>query len=101
MTKPGLALIGLVLSPAMLAQPGNPLFRADRPLFQVYRRIDFTRPSLPRFWQPGVCITLAGSGSGMPDCAQRRSTLGKTTTTSNWWWLAKPSGYNRQATDTI
>lgn len=67
MTKPGLALIGLVLSLTMLAQPGKGIrfFRADHPFIQYTGRIDFTRPSLPRFWQPGVYVTLRVAG---PEC---------------------------------
>jgi hypothetical protein len=38
-------------------------FAADDPYVQYTGRIDFTRPKLPRFWQPGVYITAKFRGS--------------------------------------
>src|SRR5689334_7493866 len=48
------------------AQPGSlTFFSADNPYIQYTGRIDFTDPKLPRFWQPGVYITIRFTG---PDC---------------------------------
>ncbi len=40
-------------------------FAADHPYIQYTGRIDFTNPKLPRFWQPGVYITIKFMG---PEC---------------------------------
>ncbi len=37
-------------------------FPPDNTFIQYTGRIDFTDPRLPRFWQPGVCITIKFSG---------------------------------------
>ena len=37
-------------------------YRADHPSFQYTGRIDFTNPSLPRFWSPGVYIQAKFKG---------------------------------------
>src|SRR5689334_22735935 len=37
-------------------------YAADNPFIQYTGRIDFTDPKLPRFWQPGVYITLRFAG---------------------------------------
>ena len=37
-------------------------FAANNPFIQYTGRIDFSNPALPRFWQPGVYITLQFSG---------------------------------------
>ncbi len=37
-------------------------FAAGNPLIQYTGRIDFTNPNLPRFWQPGIYITLKFKG---------------------------------------
>jgi lysophospholipase L1-like esterase len=38
-------------------------FPADYPFIQYTGRIDFANPKLPRFWQPGVYITVKFTGS--------------------------------------
>jgi lysophospholipase L1-like esterase len=40
-------------------------FSADHPYIQYTGRIDFTNPKRPRFWQPGVSITMKFTGA---DC---------------------------------
>jgi len=58
---------------AVLFQPGvvstqqnfHSFYEADHPFIQYTGRIDFTNPKLPRFWQPGVYITIKFTGS---DC---------------------------------
>ncbi|HEX8358212.1 MAG TPA: hypothetical protein VF610_12395, partial [Segetibacter sp.] len=40
-----------------------PLFKADHPNFQYIGRIDFSNPSLPKFWSPGVYIKAKFKGS--------------------------------------
>lgn len=40
-------------------------FAADHPYIQYTGRIEFTDPKLPRFWQPGVYITIKFMG---PEC---------------------------------
>jgi lysophospholipase L1-like esterase len=44
---------------------GLTFFPATNPNIQYVGRIDFSNPSLPRFWQPGVYITIQFSG---PTC---------------------------------
>jgi Carbohydrate esterase 2 N-terminal/GDSL-like Lipase/Acylhydrolase family len=39
-------------------------YPADHPYIQYTGRIDFTNPKLPRFWQPGVYITVKFAGTG-------------------------------------
>jgi lysophospholipase L1-like esterase len=39
-------------------------FHADHPYIQYTGRIDFTNPKLPRFWQPGVYVTVRFKGHG-------------------------------------
>ena len=63
--------MGLII--AFLFQPENShaqrtqrsIFAADHPYIQYTGRIDFTDTKLPRFWQPGVYITIKFMG---PDC---------------------------------
>lgn len=38
-------------------------FPADHPSIQYTGRIDFSNPKLPRFWQPGVYITIQFAGN--------------------------------------
>lgn len=38
-------------------------FAADHPLIQYTGRIDFTNPALPRFWQPGVYVSIRFTGN--------------------------------------
>jgi hypothetical protein len=45
------------------AQEKLSFFKADDPYIQYTGRIDFTNPVLPRFWQPGVYITMKFSGT--------------------------------------
>ncbi|MBK6937870.1 MAG: acetyl xylan esterase [Chitinophagaceae bacterium] len=49
------------------AQPEQNLlfFKPDNPLIQYTGRIDFFKPQMPRFWQPGVYINFAFKGD---DC---------------------------------
>src|ERR1700759_5648521 len=56
-----LAVCGLTASAS--AQDTLSLFTADNPFFQYTGRIDFSRPKLPRYWQPGVYITAKFSGT--------------------------------------
>jgi hypothetical protein len=44
-------------------QGGIHFFGADHPYFQYTGRIDFSNPSRPRFWQPGVYITFRVKGN--------------------------------------
>lgn len=73
MTRFSLALplaMGL-LAPALVAAPAptppkTTLFTADNPNIQYTGRIDFSNPQKPRFWAPGVYITMRFAG---PSCA--------------------------------
>lgn len=38
-------------------------FRADHSFIQYTGRIDFSNPKLPRFWQPGVYVTISFKGT--------------------------------------
>lgn len=42
---------------------GLSFYAADHPRIQYTGRIDFTNPKLPRFWQPGVYISIRFSGN--------------------------------------
>lgn len=46
---------------AQLKQPS--FFPASHPYIQYTGRIDFANPAMPRFWQPGVYITINFSGT--------------------------------------
>jgi hypothetical protein len=52
-------------SPIYAQQKSISFFSADHPYIQYTGRIDFTDAKLPRFWQPGVYITIKFIG---PDC---------------------------------
>lgn len=52
--------------PVQAQQKSLSFFAADHPYIQYTGRIDFTDPKLPRFWQPGVYITMKFKGS---DCS--------------------------------
>ena len=50
-------------SPVQARQKDLSFFAADHPYIQYTGRIDFSNPKLPRFWQPGVYITIKISGA--------------------------------------
>lgn len=60
-------LIVLLLVPAMIFSQVRgrvAFFEADHSYIQYTGRIDFNNPKLPRFWQPGVYITIKFKGTG-------------------------------------
>lgn len=62
--------------------PGNiksdiTFFEADHTFIQYTGRIDFTNPKLPRFWQPGVYITIKFSGTSCDIILQDEVLWGK------------------------
>lgn len=66
-------LVWIILFSILICRPGATsaqprslsFFQADHPAIQYTGRIDFTNPKLPRFWQPGVYITVTFAGA---DC---------------------------------
>ena len=44
------------------AQAGKRFFAPDHPYIGYMGRIDFSNKKLPRFWQPGVCISIKFKG---------------------------------------
>lgn len=59
-----LFLLPCFISLQVTAQHGSPPFyTAAHPYIQYTGRIDFSNPALPRFWQPGVYITVHFSGT--------------------------------------
>lgn len=61
-------VIGIIflLQNQLKAQSNNfSFFEADHPSIQYTGRIDFTNKKLPRFWQPGVYVTIRFAG---PTC---------------------------------
>jgi lysophospholipase L1-like esterase len=61
-----LGLLAPVLATAAPTPPQTTLFRADNPHMQYTGRIDFSNPKKPRFWAPGVYVTVRFAG---PTCA--------------------------------
>jgi hypothetical protein len=57
-------LVSLVISTSLHAQKAGhtPTFDAGDKRIQYTGRIDFTNPRLPRFWQPGVTISVRVEG---------------------------------------
>jgi len=58
-------LIISVIATAQSSKNDLKFFAADNPNIQYTGRIDFANPALPRFWQPGVYITIKFVGT---DC---------------------------------
>lgn len=60
-----LSILGSILfhSKAEAQQTQLSFFAADHPMIQYTGRIDFTNPKLPRFWQPGVYISIQFTGN--------------------------------------
>ena len=61
-----LGLLAPMLAPAAPTPPKTTLFAADNPNIQYTGRIDFGNPKKPRFWAPGVYVTMRFAG---PSCA--------------------------------
>jgi lysophospholipase L1-like esterase len=61
-----LGLLAPVLTTAAPTPPQTTLFAADNPHIQYTGRIDFSNPKKPRFWAPGVYVTVRFAG---PTCA--------------------------------
>lgn len=58
-------IVALIVTQYTSAQTGKVLrtYTADNAFIQYTGRIDFTRPTLPRFWQPGVYFKVRFKGS--------------------------------------
>ena len=61
----GITACMLLFSSSSYAQRISSLkfFPADDPFIQYMGRIDFTNPKLPRFWQPGVTVSIRFTGA--------------------------------------
>lgn len=60
-----LLLLNLVIIAIVTTAPASPVsfFPATDPRIRYMGRIDFSDPALPRFWQPGVSITISFKGT--------------------------------------
>ena len=69
-----LALLALVARPSHAARPKTRFFAADDPRIQYTGRVDFSNAKKPRFWAPGVYLTLRFRGTG---CAVQLTNEGR------------------------
>lgn len=56
-------IVFMQLSTAQTNADSVQFFSADHPYIQYTGRIDFSNPKLPRFWQPGIYISIKFAGS--------------------------------------